>query len=66
MSRITFIGDVMLGRMVGAKYKREPYRIVSEGLEKEARDAIKPDSLARQFYLGWLEDLNAEDHLHQE
>ncbi|MBQ8094802.1 MAG: NUDIX domain-containing protein [Clostridia bacterium] len=23
---------------------------------EEARDAIKPDSLARQFYLGWLED----------
>ena len=39
MSKITFIGDVMLGRMVGAKYKQQPYKIVSESLVKEARDA---------------------------
>ena len=38
MSRITFIGDVMLGRMVGAKYKQAPYKIVSDELAKEARD----------------------------
>lgn len=39
MSRITFIGDVMLGRMVGAKYKQCPYKVVSNELAKEARDA---------------------------
>ena len=39
MSRITFIGDVMLGRMVGAKYKQQPYQIVSDSLLNEARDA---------------------------
>ena len=36
---VTFIGDVMLGRMVGAKYKQQPYKIVSESLEIEAREA---------------------------
>lgn len=36
---ITFIGDVMLGRMVGAKYHQHPYHIVSDSLFKEARDA---------------------------
>lgn len=29
----------MLGRMVGAKYRQEPYQIVSDSLVKEARDA---------------------------
>ena len=39
MSKITFIGDVMLGRMVGAKYHQNPYQIVSESLFDQARDA---------------------------
>ena len=39
MSKITFIGDVMLGRMVGARYAKEPYRIVSDALSKEAQDS---------------------------
>lgn len=39
MSKITFIGDVMLGRMVGAKYRQNHYQIVSDSLVKEARDA---------------------------
>lgn len=39
MSKLTFIGDVMLGRMVGAKYRLLPYKIVSEALLSEARDA---------------------------
>ena len=39
MSKITFIGDVMLGRMVGAKFHQNPYRIVTDGLVKEASDA---------------------------
>lgn len=37
--KITFIGDVMLGRMIGSKYYKEPYKIVSDELIKEARDA---------------------------
>lgn len=39
MIKLVFIGDVMLGRMVGAKYRQEPYQIVSDSLVKEARDA---------------------------
>lgn len=39
MSRITFIGDVMLGRMVGAKYAQQHYQIVSDELKSTARDA---------------------------
>lgn len=39
MNRIVFIGDVMLGRLVGAKYRQKPYKIVSEELAKEARKA---------------------------
>lgn len=37
--RVTFIGDVMLGRMIGAKYKQHPYQIVTDSLKNEARDA---------------------------
>lgn len=37
--KLTFIGDVMLGRMVGARYAKEPYKIVSDALAKEAKDA---------------------------
>lgn len=39
MSKITFIGDVMLGRMVGAKFRQNPYQIISDSLVKEARYA---------------------------
>jgi len=35
--KLTFIGDVMLGRMVGARYAKEPYKIVSDALAKEAK-----------------------------
>jgi poly-gamma-glutamate synthesis protein (capsule biosynthesis protein) len=37
-STITFVGDVMLGRMIGSKYGRRPYRIVSEELVAEAQE----------------------------
>lgn len=36
---LSFIGDVMLGRMVGAKFHQNPYQIVSDSLIKEASDA---------------------------
>ena len=39
MSRIVFIGDVMLGRMVGSKYAQEPYNIVDDSLSKETDNA---------------------------
>lgn len=39
MSKITFIGDVMMGRMIGSKYAQQPYQIVAEELVNEARDA---------------------------
>ena len=38
MIKLVFIGDIMLGRMIGAKYKQH-YKIVSDGLVKEARYA---------------------------
>ena len=38
-STLTFIGDVMLGRMVGARYSRSPYQVVSEDLVSKAREA---------------------------
>lgn len=37
--KIVFIGDVMLGRMVGAKYKQQPYKIVADDLVKKAISA---------------------------
>lgn len=37
--KIAFIGDVMLGRMIGSKYHQHPYQIVSDSLSKDARDA---------------------------
>lgn len=33
-SKITFIGDVMLGRIVGTKYDKMPYNIVAQELKK--------------------------------
>lgn len=38
MMKLTFIGDVMLGRMIGAKYDKHPYKIVSEELISQAKD----------------------------
>lgn len=32
-SKITFIGDVMLGRMIGSKYDKQPYNIVAQELQ---------------------------------
>lgn len=32
-SQITFIGDVMLGRMIGSKYDKQPYNIVAQELQ---------------------------------
>lgn len=37
--KLTFIGDVMLGRMIGSKYAKQPYTVVSEQLSNEARGA---------------------------
>ena len=37
--KLTFIGDVMLGRMIGSKYAKQPYRVVAEGLIEKAREA---------------------------
>lgn len=34
--KLTFVGDVMLGRMVGSKYSKEPYPVVGEELIKKA------------------------------
>ena len=36
---ISFVGDVMLGRVVGARYKKHPYQVVSEGLVAKISDA---------------------------
>ena len=36
---ISIIGDIMLGRLVGTKYAQTPYKVVTEELEKQARDA---------------------------
>lgn len=33
MINITFIGDVMLGRMIGSKYDKQPYEVVSKELQ---------------------------------
>lgn len=38
---ISFIGDIMLGRIIGSKYDKAPYEIVS----KELRDKIKDSDL---------------------
>lgn len=37
--KLTFIGDVMLGRMIGSKYTKQPYRVVADGLSVKARKA---------------------------
>lgn len=36
--KLTFIGDVMLGRMIGSKYAKFPYQVVSEELTTKARE----------------------------
>lgn len=33
---ISFIGDIMLGRMIGSKYARQPFQVVSEDLVTQA------------------------------
>ena len=38
-STFTFIGDVMLGRLVGARYAKSPYQVVSKELVNKAREA---------------------------
>ena len=38
-STLTFIGDVMLGRMIGSKYAKLPYQVVSDDLANKARKA---------------------------
>lgn len=37
--KITFIGDVMLGRMVGFKYAKHPYEIVDANLQNVAKSS---------------------------
>lgn len=32
MTTISFVGDVMLGRVVGSRYRNQPYPVVSRGL----------------------------------
>ena len=39
MISISFIGDVMLGRMIGFKYAKQPYQVVSKDLAAKARKA---------------------------
>lgn len=39
MSKITFIGDVMLGRMIGSKYNSNSYNIVDGKIQKQCRDS---------------------------
>ena len=38
-SKLTFIGDVMLGRIIGTKYQQKPYNVVSQELEEAAKDS---------------------------
>ncbi len=38
-STLTFIGDVMVGRMIGSKYANQQYQVVSEDLATKARKA---------------------------
>ena len=37
--QLTFVGDVMLGRMIGSKYAKQPYPVVAEELRLKAREA---------------------------
>ena len=37
--KISFIGDVMLGRMIGAKFDKSPYNIVSSEIIQEVSDS---------------------------
>lgn len=37
--RLTFIGDVMLGRMIGSKYAKNPYEIVDANLQLIAKSS---------------------------
>lgn len=37
--KITFIGDVMLGRMIGSKYAKTPYEIVDKKLQDVAKSS---------------------------
>ncbi len=35
---ISFVGDVMLGRVVGTKYNKQPYNVVSDELVAKITD----------------------------
>lgn len=37
--KIAFIGDVMLGRMIGSKYSSQPYNLISDAIKQEVSDA---------------------------
>lgn len=37
--KICFIGDVMLGRMIGSKYAKHPYNVVDDSLVSKAKEA---------------------------
>ena len=37
--KLTFIGDVMLGRMIGSKYAKQSYQVVADVLSEKARKA---------------------------
>ena len=38
-STLTFIGDVMLGRMIGSKYAKQPYQVVAPELFSKVRES---------------------------
>lgn len=38
-TKISFIGDVMLGRIIGSRYTKQPYKVVADDLIKQAREA---------------------------
>ena len=37
--KITFLGDIMLGRMIGSKYGNIPYQVVSDNIKNQIKDS---------------------------
>ncbi len=58
---ITFLGDVMLSRMVGRKYAEQPYKVISHELEKFITETS--DVIIANLESPLAEGVKTEDHM---
>jgi len=68
--RITFLGDVMLGRMIGSKYGKSPYEIVDKKLQAVAKasdltiaNLESPVTITKDPHADHLQFVGSEDSL---